>query len=166
MLLLNTAFLVSKNIENDSSVHILLFFKQHFVCYDIQFNISFMWCKQKKNSIKEVICVLHSSFWMVTYTLADKCYQTCVDIPNTKADNSLYISLKLLSSLECKLWEMGTKCLPFTYIFFFFNVHLTRTTQGFGACWLSINSLGNLHIIWHWLSLCRIPHPQIQPTWN
>ena len=98
-----------------------------------------MWCKQKKNSIKEVICVLHSSFWMVTYTLADKCYQTCVDIPNTKADNSLYISWKLLSSLECKLWEMRTKCLPLTYIFLLRYIWLLNNTKVWGT--LTLNQL-------------------------
>lgn len=126
----------------------------------------------KKNSIKEIICTLHSSFWMVTYTLADKCYQTCVDIPNTKIWQLTLHFMKVVIFIGMQTLGNGDKVSSSLIHFFFFNVQLKKkmyswflnNTRVWGM--LTLNSLGNLHIILHGLFLCRISHPQIRPTWN
>lgn len=108
-LLNSTVFIVSKNIESDCIVHILLFFKQQFVCYDIQCNISFMRCITNKDELYKsgnmyTIClVLESHLYSSTLNVIE----SYVAIPNTESRQTTLHFMKVVISIAMQTgkWE-------------------------------------------------------------
>lgn len=112
-LLNSTIFIVSKNIENVLStfcfVHILLFFKQQFVCYDIQCSISFMRCITNKDELYKsgnmytIFLILESHLYSSTLNVIE----SYVAIPNTKSRQTTLHFMKVVISIAMQTvkWE-------------------------------------------------------------